>query len=202
MSNTPPQLPEARVREILKDVLEKRVCALLGVRGYFRDTMGEPGRNDVGIYDDAIFFVAPGVFKAVRANTDPSRIGYSPSVGKFIAMLQPGLHYFIRGAHRGYTPALRQADEDQAKEFGIPNYGHVKVWRSKSLSQIADGTAPEDEGYFAINMHKGGWGTTSSLGCQTIHPDLYGDFMDAVWAETIRRAQRVIPYLLINGPVS
>jgi hypothetical protein len=29
--------------------------ALLAVRGCFRDSMGEPGKNDRGIYDDAVF---------------------------------------------------------------------------------------------------------------------------------------------------
>lgn len=200
-----PKAPEALVRSILDtfNVLsEDEPCALLGVRSYYRDTMGEQGANDVGIYDDAMFFVAPGIFLAVNANTDPSRLGWNAAIGKAFAMLLPGLWYFIRGAHKGKVPALRQADEDQADEVKIPDNGHFKVWRGKSADDIITKTARVDEGYHAINIHSGGESTTSSWGCQTIPPSQFNSFMESVWQHTKKHCMKRIPYLLVDGPIT
>src|SRR5574341_591018 len=60
----------------------------LGLRGYYCDTMGKPGTNDRGIYDDAICIVAPGIFLTYNANTDPSI--WRPG----IASLVPGIHMY------------------------------------------------------------------------------------------------------------
>lgn len=196
-----PQAKEELVRQYLAEVALPSVeepVALLGVRGYYRDTMGQQGTNDVGIYDDAMFLVAPKVFIAVNANTDPSRLGWNPSIGKPYAMLMPGLWYFIMGPHKGKIPALRQADEDEALDHNIPDHGHFSVWRSK------DGRlpAPVDKNYHAINIHRGGEQTTSSWGCQTIPPDQFLHFMDNVWAAAKTTHQKRIPYFLIDGPIN
>jgi lysozyme len=200
-----PKAPEKLIRDILTQeslltVVEP--CAILGVRGYYQDTMGVAGRNDVGQYDDAMFFVGPGIFLAANANTDPSRLGWNEAVGKPFAMLLPGLWYFIRGAHKGKVPALRQADEDQADDVKIPNHGHFKVWRGKSMDDILTKTAKVDEGYHAINIHRGGENTTSSWGCQTVPPDQFDNFMEQVWEHTKKHSMERIPYLLIDGPVT
>lgn len=197
-----PQLPEAKVREILKDELEKWPCAILAVRGYYRDSMGVPGVNDVGINDDAFFLCGPNTFLPVAANTDPSKIGWNEALGKPFAMLQPGTHLFIRGPHKGRVPALRQPTEDQAEGYGIPNFGHFKVWRARSMDDIRNGTAMSDEGYFAINIHSGGVNTTSSWGCPTIPPKYFYQWMDTVWEVTKRMDQDVIPVKLVVGPLN
>ncbi len=199
---TRPKLTEARVREILATAgvpTDSEPVALLGVRGYYRDTKGEPGKNDVGIYDDAMFLVGPGVFKAVAANTDPSRLGWNPGVGKPYAMLMPGLWYFRRGAHKGKTPALRQCTDEEAAELGIPNDGEFLVER---VHGIGDPRNYRERDYFAINIHSGGVSTTSSWGCQTIPPEDFEDFMLAVWEGSKRAGQGRIPYLLVDGPVA
>jgi len=161
---------------------------IVGVRGYYRDTMGAAGANDRGIYDDALFLASPLAFASFNANTDPSgvRKGAGKGAGKGMAVLKPGLwraHRF--GMHRGKYMALVQSG------------GPVTV--------IRDGSPPyPDTGLFGINIHRGGYGTTSSLGCQTIYPTQWPAFIaqaqdlarrhhGAAWRTT------TIPYALIDG---
>jgi lysozyme len=148
--------------------------ALLGRRGYYRDSMGVPGRNDNGIYDDAIFVYSPGTFKAFNANTDPSRIH------KGVATLRPGLWLYKVGTHGLSKPKEKQYTAlVQAKE----------VWVDRAET-------PADYGFFGINIHKGGYNTTSSEGCQTIYPDQWEEFIGLVQKELKRAGKQVIPYLL------
>lgn len=147
---------------------------LLGIRGYYMDTMGVPDKNDIGIYDDAIFLVSPGYFLSVNANVDPSRDG------KKIAHLKTGGPYLYKiGLHNMKNPyeALRQ-------------YGRVTVLRDgKPYTDTA--SAP-----FYIDIHKGGYTTTSSLGCQTIHPSQWQNFLSSVKRELNSYKQDIIPYYL------
>lgn len=199
-----PQAPETLIKHYLTEaglLTASEPCAILGVRGYRRDTMGKPGQNDAGIYDDALFFVAPGVFRAANGNTDPSRIGWNASIGKQFAMLVPGTWYFIRGSHKGRTPALRQATEEQAADVKIPDHGHFTVWRANSMDEVIQKRAKTEHNYFAINIHRGGDETTSSWGCQTIPPAEFDPFMLDVWEHTKKHGQDRIPYRLIDGPI-
>lgn len=197
-----PQLPEEKVRELLKGLVPEHPCAILAVRGYYTKTMGNPESNDAGIYDDAAFFVHGGGMIATQWNTDPSRLGWNPGVGKNFAMLCPGDWFFIRGPHKGKTPALRQATEEEADKFGIPNHGHFKVFRAKNMADVLKGTARIEEGYYAINCHRGGDATTSSWGCQTEPADDYPRFLREVWNRTTAAKMKRIPYRLIDGPVN
>lgn len=150
---------------------------LLGIRGYYRDTMGAPGKNDIGIYDDAIFVESPDSFKSYNANTDPSRI--FPKV----AILKPGGPYLYKvGMHNMKNPyeALRQ-------------YGTVTVLRDGIPVSDSPGRR------FYIDIHRGGYGTTSSLGCQTIHPDQWPGFMRDIKQALKKNNQTIIPYILIDN---
>ena len=197
----PPKVSEVAVRKLLMEVAlptKSEPFALLGVRGYRRDSMGVPGQNDVGIYDDAIFLVGPNVFVSANANTDPIKLGWNSGVGKPFAMLQCGLWYFRRGSHRGKTPALRQATDEEAKTLNIPHNGEFLVERCFGKN---DPRNYKEWGYFAINIHSGGEKSTSSWGCQTIPPDEFTSFMDTVWKSTINVKQNRIPYFLLEGPI-
>jgi len=165
---------------------------IVGVRGYYRDTMGAVGRNDRAVYDDAIFVVTPDAFVAFNANTDPSgyRKGKGFGAGKGMASLNPGVWpvYRLDVHKRG----AKGAHEALCQRAGV-----VTVTR--------DGDPPYPEtGMFGINIHRGGWGSTSSEGCQTIPPDQWPAFIATVTDQAKRIApagwrREVIPYVLLEG---
>jgi lysozyme len=158
--------------------LQQYPVKLLGIRGYYKKTMGDPSKNDIGVYDDAMIIIAPNNYcLAYNANVDPSRV--FPGV----AVLKPGGPYLYKiGMHNMQHPyrALRQ-------------FGNVTVLR--------DGKEDTDnpDHRFYIDIHKGGYGTTSSLGCQTIHPDQWPDFIGTMERLTSNNSQQVIPYCLVES---
>ena len=172
-----PQQAKSKTQALLTKARVDDAVALVGIRGYYRDSMGVPGENDRGIYDDAIFLVSPNAYAAFNANTDPSvrRAG--------IAVLKPGVHRYRKGKHGlskpgGGYPALRPAN---------PN---------ESLPVTRDGQG--DSMGIAINIHRGGYNTTSSEGCQTIYPSQWESFISLVYSEMDRSGQKTIPYLLVE----
>jgi len=190
-----PKLPESRVREILAAGKVKDAVAVLAVRGYWPKSMGKTDKNDVGIHDDAWFAVGPdGLFLPLQANTDPSRLGWNPSINKNFAMLVPGLWHFVPGAHKGRTPAFRQPEDTP-----------FTVFRAKNMDEVLAGTAKRETGYFAINIHDTGSddeNRTSSWGCQTAQKKAFIPWANAVQAAMKTAGQKRLPYLLINGPIS
>lgn len=176
-----PELTQAKAREHLTRAGCHDAVALLGIRGYYRDTMGSPGVNDRGLYDDTIAVVTPTAFAAFNANTDPSRYrkGHGISASKGMASLDTGVWPYRIGRHKMLYTALVQA-------------GPVTVTR--------DGDPPyKDTGYFGINVHRGGVNGTSSLGCNTIPPAQWGAFIALVQSEMKRHNVATIPYVLIEA---
>jgi lysozyme len=161
-----------------------------GIRGYYRDTMGAPGVNDRGIYDDAIFIDSADSFASFNGNTDPSvfRPGEGTSEAtKGIASLDPGAWFVHRfDLHNGNYLALCQ------------RAGKVTVTRDGRRENY------KDTGEFGINIHRGSYHGTSSLGCQTIHPDQWDSFINMA-TDLARRyhgtkwKQVVIPYVLMEA---
>jgi lysozyme len=176
-----PKLTEAQAMKFAPiEVLEKYKVFLIGLRGYYLDTMGKPGENDRGIYDDCICISGPkGIFLPFNANTDPSR--FRPG----IATLITGVHMYKKGKHGitthadGGYPAFRPATPNEA------------------LPVTRDGQTGISQG-IAINIHKGGYGATSSEGCQTIYPDQWLEFQEKVYALMYTYEQSVIPYVLAD----
>ena len=176
----PPATPKATLDRVTRAIQNARVSdtvVLVGVRGYYRDTMGKPGMNDRGIYDDAFFIVSPTHFSAWNANTDPS------VARKGIATLIPGVHRYRKGMHgvtRGNPyPAFRPATKDE------------------ELPVMRDGEARASVGV-AINIHRGGINTTSSLGCQTVPPVQWDGFYAALSGELKRHGVKDFPYVLVT----
>lgn len=171
---------------------------ILGVRGYRLNTMGKPGENDFGIWDDAMFYVSPTMFLAENANTDPSRLGWNAGVGKPMAVLNTGCWPFRRGPHKGRTPAFRQMTHNEAKQRNAPNDGRFEVTRTFA---VGDKRNYVEAGYYAINIHPGGNVGTSSEGCQTIPANRSDRFLQKIWDDTMEANMPFVWYLLVEGPI-
>jgi lysozyme len=175
-----PMMPLERATLILRHNKVQHEVALLAVRGYYLRSMGDPTKNDIGIYDDAMFIVSPSAYASFNANTDPSR--HKPG----IATLLPGLYLYRKGRHGisrgpGY-PALRPATPGE--KLPVARYGESRV--------------PSARPGVALNIHEGSRNSTSSEGCQTIYPTQYKSFISTVYDQMDRYGQKVIPYLLVE----
>ncbi len=161
MSITPSSRPGMDVVDATKLLAAYGVTApaILGQRGYYRDTMGVVGKNDRGMYDDMIAILTPRTYRTFNANTDPS------SSGGRLAVLQPGAWEFQKGIHHPGTP------------HGYPclvQAGPVTVLRDNGIRET---------GEFYIHIHHGGYNETESAGCQTIHPDQWKEFYELACSE-------------------
>jgi hypothetical protein len=130
---------------------------ILGVRGYWALEGGS--LNKRGIFDDAIFVFGRNVFKGFNASTDPD------DAQKGRAVLEPGTYEYQIGIHnRSAAPPRRHMALVQA--------GKVKIKR--------DGESGTQEGFFGINIHRGGKLRPGSEGCQTIPFEQWPDFIHTV----------------------
>jgi hypothetical protein len=161
---------------------------IIGIRGYYFNTLGSPLSNDRNIYDDALFVYSDNAYVSYNANTDPSsyREGVGSGAQKGMPHLKPGVYFSYRlGLHRGEYLAL--------------------VQQVAPVTVIRDGKPPyEETGYFGINIHKGSLNTTSSLGCQTIYPSQYESFINNVKDQAMRFFgsrwnATAIPYILLEN---
>jgi lysozyme len=163
------------------DISKEKMC-LLGVRGYYLNSMGLANKNDIGIYDDALIWLDEQGIATFNGNTDPSR-HYAN-----VATLKLGRWRYKKGPHgisRGNPyPAFRQAADVTVQRFQSKRGGEV--------------TYKDDTGYFAINIHRGGNTTTSSAGCQTIPPGQWDAFRAYGYMLIDRYKKKDFVYLLVG----
>jgi hypothetical protein len=194
MSNMPEEKPRLSSTELRRRIEVFAIdrtqypVVVVGIRGYYKNSMGAPGVNDRGLYDDAVFVDSPQATIAYNGNTDPSRYrpGFGTGATKGMASLNPGAWFVHRfDKHNGQYLALCQ------------RAGKVTVTR--------DGNPPyPGTGMFGINIHRGGYNGTSSEGCQTIHPLQWDSFI-ALAQDQVRRyfgpawQKQVVPYVLLEA---
>lgn len=184
--NRPQQKRQDTERQLKAAGVSDPVC-LVGIRGYYRDTMGAVGKNDVGTFDDAIIVVSPNAHCAFNANVDPSRLGYNAKAGKQMAQLKPGVYRYKLGRH-----GINRGNPYKA----LVQAGPVTVLRGED----------EETGYFGINIHAAGNNPnrTSSEGCQTLpgRPDQAGTqwnaFITLVESEMKRNNAKTVSYVLTH----
>lgn len=187
--NFKPQIGEKEILKILeknKIDLEKNPVALVGIRGYYKNTMGEINKNDRGIYDDALVWVIRGRgIMAFNGNCDASkyRKGKGKGAEKGMASLNCGVWEYKTGIHNGSKPhaAFRQ-------------YKEVCVTRDGVNGNYQDGP-----GFFGINIHRGGASGTSSLGCQTIPTNQWKAFKELGYGAIAEHGLEFFPYVLIEN---
>ena len=165
-----------------KKAIGKDSIVLIGVRGYFRDTMGAVGKNDRGIYDDALVWLnfKTGFIASYNGNVDPSgfRKGSGKGASKGMAQLKSGAYRYKMGMHNGSKP-------------------HAAFRQANIVTVIRDGEPPyEDTGFFGINIHRGGQNSTSSLGCQTVPPSQWDDFKETGYKLLKNAEQYTFCYIL------
>lgn len=174
---------------------------VVGVPGYFLNSMGKAGVNDRGIYDDAFIVVTPTAYATFNGSTDPSV--YRPQVATLkspqVIWYKPGMH---RAGSAGGHPAFRQ---DSPVIVRRDNLDKPAGYRHSSRGISVGNGYWTDDGYperFWCNNHKGGYGTTSSLGCLTLPPPQWSAYYALVMSEMKRHGVSRFPMVLIPGPIN
>ena len=180
-NSKPKMSKEDAMKELAQFNLDAYPVKVLGIRGYYKQTMGNPIKNDRGIYDDAMFIVSPDMFASFNANTDPSinRTGIATLVAPQVVLYKVGTHG-ISGSNP--RQAFRQAS------FGISVVRDGKEGVFKDSAK-----AP-----FWIDIHDGGNNTTSSEGCQTIPKGQWMAFNESLKLQLKNNKQTIFPYALIE----
>ncbi len=150
---------------------------VIGIRGYYQKSMGNPRQNDRGIYDDAIMIMEPDGAHPFNGNTDPSsfRKGIANLKAPQSVRYVPGPHGFKR--KNGPYPAFRQ----------------------NSNCTVVRDQKGDDTGMFWINLHRGGINGTSSAGCQTVPPHQWDEFERLVNLLLKQHGQKTFYYVLIDN---
>ncbi|MFN3820431.1 hypothetical protein [Blastomonas sp.] len=177
----PPARPRLSAGQLI-EMIEKRgiefskhPLIIAGVRGYYTKTMGDPTKDDIGIYDDAIFLLTENMMAAFNGNTDPSKRRPGQGFGslKGMARLQPGAWLSYKFAqHSGPS---------------TPPYDAI-CQRAGPVTVMRDGITQDYEhtGNFGINIHRGSMNSTSSEGCQTIYPTQWLEFIVSAQSQAKR----------------
>lgn len=189
-----PQALEAKIKKWRKKQISEKLddtkMTLVGVRGYYLQSMGEAGKNDRGIYDDAVFIISPDNFISYNFNTDPSgyKTGRATLEAPQIVTYKPGYHGY--GRKSGHS-AFRQASSVVVRRDGDKGNG-----KRIETSLFTDANTAK----FWINLHKGGRNTTSSAGCQTLPASQWQSFYSTVRMIMKRHDQKEFEYHLITDP--
>lgn len=194
MNIVPNAVPQAPRDDVLSFITDGQPLPpfpfLVGRRGYYADSMGKPGVNDVNLYDDAFFLFEEDRMCSFNGNCDP---------GKHV----PGMANLKPGRWR-YRVGIHNLSKDASEH---PHY--MALVQAAPVTVTRDGGG-DDTGFFGINIHCGGNTVTSSAGCQTIPPSQWGDkfthkpgdFMYVVEKALARYGRSDLAYILTERAAS
>lgn len=168
MKILPPSRPK-RDDAVLDRILDRyeinrNHTSIILIRGYYLDSMGKPGIDDVNIYDDAAFLITPDARESFNANTEPS----FPLKG--YATLKLGMYTFYPSFHHVADPKKR--------------YKALRPYPEGVVLQCTRNGQPSTCGN--TNLHMGGANPGSfdvvwSQGCITIPKTQYPDWLERTW---------------------
>lgn len=200
MAMQPVTLTRDQARGIISDHQVSDAVVLIGIR--------DKTNNRINVYDDTLAILTPTGFTAVNGNVDPSvnRPG--------IATLQPGVYKYKIGIHGIHHLDLEHSAADKAiydlmlKTGEDPKHIEGRIlpyWAFRQAGPVkllrGGKTAPEMDGWPAdpawIDIHCGGYNTTSSEGCQTVFPDFWPHFRSFGFAAMREANQEYVQYILI-----
>ena len=167
--------------------------------GYYLNSMGEVGRNDRGINDDAFYIHGIDIAAAFNGNADPS-IHRSE-----IATLKPGQIVWYRpGPHGIGRPSEHEAFRQDSpvivkRDNLVKPAGFVHKTRGVSLGDgyWTDANYPSR---FWTNLHRQSWQSTSSEGCLTIPREQWEAFRETVYLAISRAKLKRFPAIILEGP--
>lgn len=177
MSLVPRSRPQASREDVLRYIdaaglnLGAEPVILVGVRGYYKRTMGKPFENDRNLYDDAMFILTSDRLAAFNCNVDPSKYRHG------IASLIAGVYNVVKWRHKGKYAALQITDDAVTR----------------------DGEQGVDHGRHGINFHYGGDNDTWSEGCQTFPQSQYWQFQGLIYELMDTYKLSRIKYVLAEG---
>ena len=191
----PPRRPNLSEEELLERLRFGGLAAnyegalvYLGRGHYLNNAGGDHGENDRNTYDDAVALAEAYLdgdgrqrlrdLTTYNANVDPRAEGMNRAIGLPWPSLQPGVHEYRFGFHRGKYLALKP-------------FTTVVVKRDGRTATERNAT---------INGHAGGVSWTWSWGCWTIIADQYGarttslvrtgsGFIDRCWRMCLKTKQ-------------
>lgn len=168
-----------------------------------------PG-SQYGQYDDTIALICPTDYTEYKGNTLPSK--WETGIAKLI----PGVYDYrkgLHGIHHFADLSPEQHTEVAAWLAANPGKDHVPIagkilpyWAYRQAGPVTinrDGSPTlEQDGWPGnpawIDIHCGGWNGTSSLGCQTIHPQYWIAARSLGFGAMDQWGQTVIKYCLIQ----
>lgn len=173
-----------------------------------------------GHYDDTLAILTPDLYIENQGNTLPT------VDEKNVAVLQPGVYRYQPGlhgishlrtdtagaivpedrviydwliAHKG-KDYLKTVLDEQGHVRLLPYWafrqaGPVKIHRIGAASPVMDGW-PNSPAW--IDIHRGGYNLTSSLGCQTDEPQYFDNFRTTGFSELEKYNQPGVWYILVQ----
>lgn len=159
-----------------------------------------------GEYDDVLAILTPDDYREYKGNTLPSKEANG------IAVLQGGVYRYAPGLHgvshleglpdaetiRVWLEAHKGQDYPNPKGRLLPYWafrqaGPVKI---KRIGSDVFEVKQDPAGWPWIDLHKGGYNLTSSLGCQTFYPDHWEEVRRVGFNAIAKYGLVTVPYIL------